>query len=364
MATQKTHGKDEAQVDAKAGGAAAGGVAGAAIGAVVGGPVGAGVGAVIGAAAGGLGGAAADYDQAEPELRRDWESSAHAKTQTWDQVSPAYRYAWESYDRPEYGGKSFDEVHTHLKKGWTGQGKYEQVEPAIRTAWERRAQGHLNAGREAVVPVVEEELHVGKRKVEKGGVRVETRVTETPVQEQVHLHEEHVKVERRPVNRAATAGDVAFQEGTLELRETAEEAVVAKRARVVEEVHIGLEGRDRTETVRDTVRKTDVDVHKVDTPARAVSETKVVAHAKPFETYNTAYNKHYSAHFANSGYTYDQFTPAYRYGYNLAGDQRFHGDWATVEPEARRHWEERNKGTWDEFKDAVHHAWDSVRGKR
>jgi len=363
MATEKTHGKDEAQVDAKAGGAAAGGVTGAAIGAVVGGPVGAGIGAVIGAAAGGLGGAAVDYNEAEPGLRREWESSAHAKTQTWDQVSPAYRYAYESHGKPEYRGKSFDEVRTHLKKGWTGQGKYEEHEPAVRTAWERRAQGHLQAGREAVVPVVEEELHVGKRTVEKGGVRVETRVTETPVQEQVHLHEEHVKVERRPVNREATSADVAFKEGTLELRETAEEAVVAKRARVVEEVLISQQGSDRTETVRDTVRKTDVDVQKVNTPAHAVSETKAVAHAKPFETYSSAFQKDYTTRYANSGYTYDQYTPAYRYGYNLAGDTRYHGDWATVEPQARTLWEQKNKGTWQEFKDAVHHAWDAARGK-
>src|SRR6185312_2244001 len=104
-------------------------------------------------------------------------------------------------------------------------------------------------------PVVEEELQVGKRKVQKGGAKVETRVTETPVEQQVNLHEETVKVERRPANRAAKAGDVAFREGTIEVAETAEEAVVAKRARVIEEVVVCKEGRDRTETVRDTVKR-------------------------------------------------------------------------------------------------------------
>jgi stress response protein YsnF len=49
------------------------------------------------------------------------------------------------------------------------------------------------------------------------------------------------------------------------LHETAEEAVVAKRARVVEEVVISKHGSDRTETVRDTVRKTDVHVEQTNT---------------------------------------------------------------------------------------------------
>src|SRR4051794_6001375 len=58
--------------------------------------------------------------------------------------------------------------------------------------------------RERVLPVVEEELQVGKRRVERGGVRVGTRVTEQPVEEQVRLREERARVERRPVDRPAT----------------------------------------------------------------------------------------------------------------------------------------------------------------
>jgi uncharacterized protein (TIGR02271 family) len=279
MTTRKED-RDKAQVDAKAGGAAAGGTAGAVIGGVVGGPVGAGVGAVVGAAAGGLTGSAFDYNEAEPEFRSQWESSAHHDKVTWDQASPAYRYGYESYNKPEYQGRSWDEVRTDLKSHWRNKGHFDDLEPLVRTAWERRAQTQIAAGGEAVVPVVEEELTVGKRKVEKGGVRVETRVTETPVQEQVHLHEERVKVERRPVDRAATGADVAFKEGSLELTETAEEAVVGKKARVVEEVVVGKEGRDRTETVQDTVRRTDVDVKQTEGTTR-VSETKTEKTVRP-----------------------------------------------------------------------------------
>lgn len=353
MATQK---KDEARVDTKAGGAAAGGVAGAAIGAAAGGPVGAGVGAVVGAAAGGLTGAAMDYGEAEPEFRREYEASAYRDRYTWDQASPAYRYGFEGYQRPEYQGKSYADVSTHLKKGWTGKGKYEDYEPMVRAGWERRAQSALDSGREAVIPVVEEELKVGKREVETGGVRVETTVTETPVEEQVRLHEEQVKVERRPANRAATGDDLAFKEGTLELRETAEEAVVAKRARVIEEVVIGKEGRDHTETVRDKVRKTDVEVDRSEGEAK-VSETT-------WQSHDAGFRAHHEDQYGESVYSYDEFTPAYRFGHDLAGHEQYRGDWTKVEPEARRMWEERNKGTWEQFKDAVRHAWQEVTGQR
>src|SRR5918997_1767764 len=91
----------------------------------------------------------------------------------------------------------------------------------------------------------------------------------------VRLREERVNVERRPVNRPVSEADLAaFREGTIELRERSEEAVVDKTARVVEEVAINKEVGERTETVRETVRKTDVDVDEnVGTRARRATAT-------------------------------------------------------------------------------------------
>lgn len=117
---------------------------------------------------------------------------------------------------------------------------------------------------QARIPVVEEELKVGKRAVGKGGVRVYSHITETPVSETVTLREEHVNVERRPVDRPLTGADTgAFRENTLELTETAEEAVVSKEARVVEEVLVSKDVTEHSETVKDTVRRTDVEVEPV-----------------------------------------------------------------------------------------------------
>jgi uncharacterized protein (TIGR02271 family) len=85
-------------------------------------------------------------------------------------------------------------------------------------------------------------------------------VVETPVQEQVMLRKEDVQVERRPVDRPMAAGDDAFRERTIEATETSEEAVVSKEARVTEEVVVRKTAEERTETVRDTVRRTEVEV--------------------------------------------------------------------------------------------------------
>jgi uncharacterized protein (TIGR02271 family) len=117
--------------------------------------------------------------------------------------------------------------------------------------------------------VIQEDLKVGKRAVQRGGVRVHRRIVETPVQEQVTLNEERAVVERRPVDRPATAADLnAFKEGEMEIRETTEEPVVSTSARVVEEVTVGKEANQRTETVSDTVRRTDVDVERTGAEAQ------------------------------------------------------------------------------------------------
>lgn len=124
--------------------------------------------------------------------------------------------------------------------------------------------GRLDESREPedVIPVTQEELAVGKRAVETGAVRVHTRVSEQPVGADVHLHQERVQVERMPVDRPVSDADRAFQERTIEARETTEEPVVGKRARVVEEVRVKKEGEEHTEHVEDTVRRTDVDVDR------------------------------------------------------------------------------------------------------
>ncbi len=129
---------------------------------------------------------------------------------------------------------------------------------------------------ETSIPIIEEELVVGKRQVERGGVRIYSHVTERPVDASVTLHEERIAVERRPVNRAATAADFAAGSGAaIEMRATGEEAVVGKSSRVVEEVLVGKQSSDRTEQVHDSVRKTEVEVEQIAAEPTATTSTAV-----------------------------------------------------------------------------------------
>jgi stress response protein YsnF len=120
----------------------------------------------------------------------------------------------------------------------------------------------LGAGQvseDGTVKVVEERLAVGKREAEAGRVRVRSYVREVPVEAEVDLRATRVFVERHPVDRPVSGAD-AFQDRVIEARETAEEAVVAKDARVVEEIGLREQTEVQHQTVRDTVRKTEVEI--------------------------------------------------------------------------------------------------------
>lgn len=121
-----------------------------------------------------------------------------------------------------------------------------------------------NVVEEERIPIVEEELKVGKREVARGGARVRSYITETPVHEQVSLREEHVSIERRPVNETLARGSDfdsdLLRERTVEMTETAEEAVVAKEARVREELVVKKTAEERVEQIDDTIRRTEVEV--------------------------------------------------------------------------------------------------------
>lgn len=114
----------------------------------------------------------------------------------------------------------------------------------------------------ATIPVIEEELQVGKREVEKGGIRLRTRIVENEAQEKINLREEKVHVERTPVDRPAAATDL--KEEQIEVTETAEVPVVSKEARVIEEVSLNKEVTEKQETIEGTVRSTEVDVERTD----------------------------------------------------------------------------------------------------
>ncbi len=212
------------------------------------------------------------------------------------------------------------------------------------------------SARGEAIPVVEEQLHVGKRAVQRGGVRIYQHVTETPVQESVQLREEHVSVQRTPVNQPASSADIdAFKEGTIDVRETAEEPVVAKTARVVEEVSIGKEVTERTETISDTVRRTDVEVEQLGAGSTGATGSAIS---------DDTFRQHWQSAYGSSGGQYEDYAQAYRYGANLAGNKQYQGyRWDELEPQARSDWESTHAGSpWERTKQAVRYGWEKMTG--
>ena len=212
------------------------------------------------------------------------------------------------------------------------------------------------AGIGETIPVIEEQLQVGKREVQRGGVRVYRHVTETPVEETVQLREERVTVERRPVDEPASAADIeAFREGTIEIRETAEEPVVAKTARVVEEVDVGKEITEHTETVSDTVRRTDVEVEQLGAQATTAASSATLPG-------DDVFRQHWQSAYGSSGGRYEDYSSAYRYGAGLAGQKQYQGyRWDELEPRVKTDWEATHAGTpWERTKQAVRYGWEKM----
>jgi uncharacterized protein (TIGR02271 family) len=214
----------------------------------------------------------------------------------------------------------------------------------------------MNPNEEATIAIVEEQMRVGKRDVERGGVRVRSYVTETPVEEQIRLRDETVTVDRRTVDRPLTSADGdLFKEQSFELTETDEEAVIAKEARVVEEVVVRKDVEERTETVRDTVRRTNVDVQQI---GAEMNQKQGADYAR----FDSDFRKHYDAASFRDQYSYEQSQPAYLYGYTVASDKRYKDrNWNDVENDVCTDWEASNKGTWEQFKESVRYAWERAR---
>jgi uncharacterized protein (TIGR02271 family) len=188
------------------------------------------------------------------------------------------------------------------------------------------------SSQEVKVPVVKEQLQVGKREVQEGTTRVQKRIVEQPVEKSVTLKDENVRVEQRAANRPVKDPDKAFKEQTIEMTETKEVPMVTKEARQTGEVALKKDVQQQRETIRDTVRSTDIDVIKGGDEHAALTD---------WARYEPDFRKNYQSTYANTGLQYEQVQPAYRYGYQLANEpQGRASDWSSIEPQAKTTWEQ------------------------
>lgn len=329
------------------------------------------VGAGIGAAAGGLAGALVNSGVPEEEAHNYAEGVRRGGSLVMIRTDDT-RATEAANIMNRYRPVDIEERSSQWREsGWTGYDRDAEPYTAEQIAAERRQFGVMDYDQERdytesdyeaehfdysarqsrqttdkdAIPIVEEKANITKHEVNKGGVRIRSYMTEQPVEQDVTLREERVTVDRQKVDRPATSADMNnFREGTIEVTEKGEEAVVSKEARVVEEVRVGKQVEERTEKVRTTERRTEVEVEHLD--------------SGHFD--DDYFKNHHQTAYASSNYSYTDYEPAYRFGSALAATNEDRS-WSDVETEARRQWERENPGTWGDFKDAVRDGWNYSR---
>ena len=122
----------------------------------------------------------------------------------------------------------------------------------------------LAAAQPDVLRLAEEQLQVGKEMAETGRTRVRRFVTEKDVAADVTLHEEHAEVIRKAISDPKFVGDIDWADEEIEVVETAEHAVAKKTAKIVEEVALRKIGSDHVETIRDKLRRQQVEIERLD----------------------------------------------------------------------------------------------------
>lgn len=306
------------------GGAAAGAATGAAMGTAGAGPIGTGIGAVAGAVIGGAAGHGTaeglnptqsttegrfiDYavvDRNEDKIgtvESVWldhsSQPAYLSVRTgWlgmgrTHVIPAQRaevsesrqqirvpYTKEQIkDAPDYDSQAQLQSADEDRIGTYYGGHGFRREGWLENLKDRRAADRTD---ETHVQLKEEQLRVGKREVEAGGVRLRKVVRTETVNQPVELKREEIVVERVPGRGQAPTGEFREEEIYVPLRH--EEAVIGKEAHVIEEVRIGKKSTTEQQNISDTVRKEDVEIEEDTTSESRMGTTGDRSRPKPYQ---------------------------------------------------------------------------------
>jgi uncharacterized protein (TIGR02271 family) len=144
--------------------------------------------------------------------------------------------------------------------------KTEKVPPAAaQKAPPKPAEAH-----DEVLHLAEEQLEVGKKVVESGRTRVRRFVTEREASADVTLHREHGEVVRRAITDPKFEGAIDWADKVIEVIETAEQALANKTARIVEEVALKKVRTDRVETVKDKLRRQNIEIERIGADGKVI----------------------------------------------------------------------------------------------
>jgi uncharacterized protein (TIGR02271 family) len=336
-AGEPVEGDYEEEGHASTGGAAvAGAVTGGAIG-LVGGPIGAAVGAAGGAILGAL----------TERVMHGSEGHEHLEG-----------------DEEHFAG---DHEHTDLDDGHDHKHHYDEYARGERHEAEDRAFQALTGAKTDTLQLREEELDVRTRRAQTGEVEVGKRVVEAERTLEVPVEREEVYVERRPVDRRpADDADFADDRETIRVPVMEEEVDVDKRAYVTEEIEVGKRVVQDTKTVSDTVRREEAVINREGNARVADSGAQSFGSSASWDEAMPRFRSRWQQRSGSTGGTWSSEEPRYRYGWEMANRPEYRGrSWDAAEPELRRDYESRyGDSAWDDVKDSVRDAWDSLTGSR
>ena len=132
-------------------------------------------------------------------------------------------------------------------------------------------------GAEVVIPVIQEEVSVAKREVERGRFRITKEVSERDVLVDQPLLHEHVDVERVPVNQMVDSPPEVRYEGDTMIVPVLEEVVVVEiRLMVREEIHITRRREEVHESQHVMLRREDVKIDPIDDAADVLGDANAL----------------------------------------------------------------------------------------
>jgi uncharacterized protein (TIGR02271 family) len=129
--------------------------------------------------------------------------------------------------------------------------------------------------------LAEEQLDIGKKRIETGRTRVRRFTTERDVSQNVTLHDEHGEVLRKAVSQPAALDEVDWADRQIEVVETTEQALVNKTARVVEEVSLRKKGDEHVETIHEKLRRQQAEVERLDASGNSVRQPQAQPKPRP-----------------------------------------------------------------------------------
>jgi uncharacterized protein (TIGR02271 family) len=170
------------------------------------------------------------------------------------------------------GGGYYTSSTTSTTRGYSNQTSDYSASSENTEQNNQNSQNEISGQSTTVIPLFKEEVHVGKRTVDAGSVRLQKSVKTETINQPIELRQETVTVQRQDANgqsqpmQGIAANEQRlnqpFQEGQIEIRLQREEPVVEKQIVPAGSVIVQKSARQQQQNVRSDIRRDDITAQK------------------------------------------------------------------------------------------------------